>query len=305
MGPVLFNLYIRSLYSTVKDLRFAIHGYADDHQVYKSFSRLDQYTTLVDLVPACFRDISNWMSEHFLQLNPGKTEIIVFGTPAALGKLIIKGTFLDSKTCIRFSPVAKNLGFRLDECLTFNKQVANLKSICFLKLRAIAKMKPFLTVKQMTMLVQAVIISALDYCNALYYGCNKSVIRQLQVIQNRACRIIFGLKKRAAVDEKMQSLHWLKIDERIVFKILLLVYKGIHGMAPSYISELLSFNNTVTSSKRRSSLHISLQTHPRAFETAAPKLWHQLPSTIKSCETIGLFKTLLKTYLFKKSYNLE
>ena len=111
--------------------------------------------------------------------------------------------------------------------------------------------------------------------------------------------------QRAAVDEKMQSLHWLKIDERIVFKILLLVYKGIHGMAPSYISELLSFNNTVTSSKRRSSLHISLQTHPRAFETAAPKLWHQLPSTIKSCETIGLFKTLLKTYLFKKSYNLE
>ena len=305
LGPVLFTLYIRSLYSTVKDLRFAIHGYADDHQVYKSFSRLDQYTTLVDLVPACFRDIYNWMSEHFLQLNPGKTEIIVFGTPAALGKLIIKGTFLDSKTCIRFSPVAKNLGFRLDECLTFNKQVANLKSICFLKLRAIAKMKPFLTVKQMTMLVQAVIISALDYCNALYYGCNKSVIRQLQVIQNRACRIIFGLKKRAAVDEKMQSLHWLKIDERIVFKILLLVYKGIHGMAPSYISELLSFNNTVTSSKRRSSLHISLQTHPRAFETAAPKLWHQLPSTIKSCETIGLFKTLLKTYLFKKSYNLE
>ena len=80
---------------------------------------------------------------------------------------------------------------------------------------------------------------------------------QLQVIQSRACRIIFGLKKRADVDEKMKSLHWLKVDERIVFKILLLVYKGIHGMAPSYINELLSFNNTVTSSNRRASLHIS------------------------------------------------
>ena len=168
-------------------------------------------------------------------------------------------------------------------------------------------MKPFLTVKQMTMLVQAVILSALDYCNALYYGCNSSILRQLQTIQNRACRVIFGLKKRAQVSEKMQSLHWLKIDERIVFKILLLVYKGINGQAPSYISELLTFNNIVTSNKRRSSLHISLcePAHPRAFETAAPKLWHQLPASIKACQTTELFKKRLKTHLFKRSYNLE
>ena len=307
LGPVLFNLYIRSLYSTVKDLKFAIHGYADDHQVYKSFTHMDQYTILVDEVPSCFRQICNWMSHHFLQLNPGKTDIIVFGTPSVLGELTIRGTFLNSETCIRFSPVVKNLGFRLDECLTFKNQVVNLKSTCFYKLRSIARMKPFLNVKQMSMLVQAVIISSLDYCNALYYGCNKSVIRQLQVIQNRACRVIFGLKKCTDVTEKMKSLHWLKIEERIIFKVLLLVYKGVHGLAPSYINELLSFNNTVTTNKRRSSLHISLcePSHSRAFQTAAPKLWHQLPASIKTCQTIELFKKCLKSYLFKKYYNLE
>ena len=306
LGPVLFNLYIRSLYSTVKDLKFAIHGYADDHQVFKSFSRMNQYATLVDEVPLCFNEISSWMDEHFLQLNPGKTEIMVFGTPSVLGKLSIRGTFLDSETCIRFSPVAKNLGFRLDESLTFNKQVATLKSNCFIKLRAIAKMKSFLTIKQMTMLVQAVILSMLDYCNALYYGCNNSIIRQLQTIQNRACRIIFGLKKRTDVTEKMKSLHWLKINERIVFKILLLVYKGVNGLAPAYINELLSFNNIVTSNKRRSSLHISLgePSHRRAFQTVAPKLWYNLPESIKSCTSTELFKKRLKTHLFKCSYNI-
>ena len=189
----------------------------------------------------------------------------------------------------------------------FNKQVTFLKSSCFLKLRAIARMKPFLTTKQLTMLTQAVILSALDYCNALYFGCNVSVMRQLQTIQNRACRIIFGLSKREDVNDKMQSLHWLKIEERIIFKILLLVYKSLNGLAPAYISELLTFNNIVTSSKRRSSLHISLcgPAHPRAFQTAAPKLWHQLPASIKACQTTELFKTYLKTYLFKRSYNLE
>ncbi len=307
LGPVLFNLYIRSLYSTVEDLGFKIHGYADDHQVYQSFTPVHEHTTLVDKVPSCLRKICDWMDKHFLQLNPGKTEIIVFGTPTVLGKLVIKGTILDSGTCIRFSPVAKNLGFRLDERLSFNTQVMTLKSSCFLKLRSIAKMKSFLSPKQMTMLIQAVIISSLDYCNALYYGCNKSTIRQLQIIQNRCCRIIFGLKKRTDITDKLQSLHWLKIEERITFKILLLVYKGVHGLAPSYINDLLSFNNIVTTNKRRSSLHISVNepSHPRAFQTVAPRLWHNLPASIKSCHTIELFKKQLKTYLFKKSYNLE
>ena len=163
LGPVLFNIYIRSLYTTTKSLSFAIQGYADDHQVYKSFSRLDEYTTIMSDLPECFKQIQEWMSTHFLQLNPGKTEIVVFGSPAILKELSIQGTFLDPVTCIRFSPVVKNLGFRLDCNLSFKQQVASLKSSCFNKLRYIAKMKPFLNTKQMGTLVQAVILSSLDY----------------------------------------------------------------------------------------------------------------------------------------------
>ena len=177
--------------------------------------------------------------------------------------------------------------------------------LCFLKLRSIGRMKPFLSTKQVTMLVQAVVISSLDYCNALYFGCNGSVIKQLQTIQNRACRVIFGLKKQDAVLEKMKSLHWLRINERIIFKTLLLVFKGFHGLGPSYINELICFNNI--SSTRRQSLHIPVNTpcHPRAFQTSAPKLWHQLPDHIKHCNSIEHFKGALKTHLFKQSYNID
>ena len=200
--------------------------------MYKSFACLDEYSVVTYDVPTCFKEIGEWMSHHYLELNPGKTELIVFGSPAVLKELCLKGVFLDSDVCVRLSPVVKNLGFRLDECLTFSQQVTKLKSNCYNKLRQIGRMKPFLTTKQITMLVQAVVGSLLDYCNALYFGCSKSVISQLQNIQNRACRVIFGMKKRHSVDVKLQSLHWLKIPERIEFKILLLVYKSLNGLVP-------------------------------------------------------------------------
>jgi len=303
LGPVLFNLYIRSIYRTVQGLNFFIHGYADDHQVYKNYDKTTEYSMLVNEVPECFKNISKWMTRNYLQLNPGKTEIIVFGSPSVLASLSIRGVFLDEGVCIRFSPVVKNLGFRLDSCLTFNDQVKKLKQSCFHKLRHIAKMKYFLTETQIRILIQAVILSKIDYCNSLYYGCQTYVINQLQVIQNRACRIIFGMKKRENVDHRLQELHWLKVKERIEFKVLLLIFKSVKGQAPDYLNELITFNND--SGCRRRSLHIvNPRMQCRAFQSAAPVLWNLLPHSIRDSDTVTIFKSRLKTHLFKRSFNI-
>ena len=176
---------------------------------------------------------------------------------------------------------------------------------CF-KYFGLFEMKSFLTTKQMSILVQAIIISSLDYCNSLYYGCTNAVLNQLQNIQNRACRLIFGLKKRDSVQDKLKNLHWLKVRERIEFKLYLLTFKAVNGIGPSYLSDIITFVND--SSRRRSSLHISVRSHsshPRAFQTVAPKLWNQLPIEISSCRDIALFKRMLKTHLFKKSHGLN
>lgn len=305
LGPVLFNIYIRSLYNSVHNLKFNIHGYADDHQIYKSFSSNSEYSMFINDIPECFNEISKWMNNHYLQLNCGKTEFIVFGSPAILSQLSINGVFLNSDVCIRFSPVVKNLGFRLDKTLSFRQQVSNLKSTCFLKLRNITRMKRFLNTNQLQILVQAVVISALDYCNALYYDCSQTVIDQLQLIQNKACRTIFGLKKRDGVQAKLKELHWLKVEQRIEFKTLLIVYKSLNGMAPVYLSEL--FNDHLAGSGRTSKLLIPRQ-HilcTRALQIAGPKLWNSLPSVIRDSSSVNVFKRQLKTHLFKISYGLN
>jgi hypothetical protein len=305
LGPILFNIYIRSLYRTVRSLSFMIHGFADDHQVYKSFNPADEYTVMVNDIPSCFMQINEWMTEHFLQLNAGKTEIIVFGNSNVLSKLQIHGIFITPSVCVRFVSTAKNLGFYLDSSLDFSNQVKKLKSSCFHKLRNIAKMKSFLTQDQMQQLTQALIISSMDYCNALYFGSNSSVLRQLQTIQNRACRTVLGLKRRASVDTHLQNLHWLKVAERIEFKILLVTYKSLNGIAPSYLSELFSYNPI--SGSRTPSLQPYLaktSVGDRAFISCASKLWNNLPCDIKHSSNISIFKRKLKTFLFTKSFNI-
>ena len=112
-------------------------------------------------------------------------------------------------------------------------------------------MKTILTTKQLQILVQAVVVSLLDYCNGLYFECSQSLINQLQLIQNKACRVIFGLKNKDSVEEKMKSMHWLKVEQRIEFKIILLVYKSLNELAPLYLTELFSHN--IASSSNRSS----------------------------------------------------
>ena len=69
LGPVLFNIYITSIYLTIKDTKFIVHGFADDHQVYKSFVKEQEYQILVKELPSCFAEIENWMASYYLQLN--------------------------------------------------------------------------------------------------------------------------------------------------------------------------------------------------------------------------------------------
>ena len=300
LGPILFNIYIRSLYSTVTSKRFKIHGFADDHQVYKSFKPDSEYQVLCFDLPKCFQDIETWMTRHYLQLNPGKTEIIIFGSRKVLSELEINGIFLKPSVCIRTVQVAKNLGFHLDSTLRLDPQIKKLKASVCHKLRNISKMKPFLSEKQIQIITQALVMSSLDYCNALYIGANQPILKQLQNLQNRAARVIKGLKRKDDVTPYLEELHWLKVKERIEFKILLLVFKCIYGLAPKYLSDLIQYNSS--SSGRTVSLHCLPHTSSKAFSAVAPKLWNDLPQEIKQTVNINLFKKKLKAHLFRKCY---
>ena len=82
LGPILFKIYIRSLYNIISTTAFDVEGYADDHQLLRQFSPFLQMRVLSDSINDCLKTIESWMNEFFLRLNASKTKIMVFSPPS-------------------------------------------------------------------------------------------------------------------------------------------------------------------------------------------------------------------------------
>ncbi len=143
-------------------------------------------------IAGCLADISAWMKEHHLQLNLAKTELLVFpATPTLQHDFMIQ---LGSST-ISPSASVRNLGVIFDNQLTFKEHIAKTAGSCRFALHNIRKIRPFLTEHAAQLLVQALVISRLDYCNALLAGLPSNTIKPLQMIQNAAARLAFNEPK--------------------------------------------------------------------------------------------------------------
>ena len=302
LGPVLFNLYIRSIYGCVKDLGFDISGYADDHQVLKSFGTDSQGMVLIYDLDKCFQEIKRWMSRYYLQLNDSKTQIIVFGSTRVLKEIQIKGINTSSGTSVRFISTVKNLGIYMDSKLTLSNQVVNLKKKSFTTLRNIRKIRFLLTKEQLKVIVNSLVVSCLDYCNGLFYGITEKLLMQLQLIQNAAAKAVTGKYKHDHLDEDLCQLHWLNVKKRIIFKIALLAYKSVNGLAPAYLQELFRYSHHGRTLKLIIP-EVKSKYGQRSFSVIGPRLINRLPTSVTCSINVDTFKTALKTYLFNLSLN--
>ena len=299
LGPILFNLYTRSISKVFSSAGFSSSGYADDNSGLCAFTHHTSYDVIMNNLPECFEKLRAWMNHHFLKINETKTEIIIFGSQSFLSSNIINGTFLESGHCIRASDSVKYLGVHFDSLLNFNKHINSVSSSCYLFIRKLSSIRKFLSQKDCESLVHAFISSRLDSCNSLFFGLTKANISKLQKVQNAAIRVITFKKKRESVKECYQELHWLDVHQRISFKILLIVFKCIQGIAPASLQTSIVIKDQNAMTLETSYFPIS-NIGRRAFTFYAPRQWNSLPADLRRVNKLDTFKAHLKTHLFSK-----
>lgn len=244
------------------------------------------------------------MTVNKLKLNESKTEFFIAASQHNLAKLSDTTIRIGSED-ITPSTTIRNLGVIFDSNMNMSSQVTSLcRSINF-TLWNTSRVRRFIDQDSCNHAMRALILSKLDYANSLLSGCSMSNITRLQRLQNRSARIIFQVAKHHSSAPLLKTLHWLPVDKRIAFKTLLHVHKSLNGQAPAYLTDCLSVyipGREGLRSANDTTRLVTPTTHrlvgSGSFSVSGPKLWNDLPPTIRSCNNITAFKCQLKTHLF-------
>jgi len=161
----------------------------------------------------------------------------------------------------------------------------HISKVCgaaFYHLHNIGRIRKFLSPDDTKFLVHAFITSRIDYCNSLLYGLPGCQLNKMQRVLNAAARLVCKAPRYLHVTPFLRELHWLPIRQRVYFKIILFGFKAIHGIAPPYISELISIKAQSAYSLRSANgillspsiIKTRKTLGDRPFQVAAPQLWN-------------------------------
>jgi len=210
------------------------------------------------------------------------------------------------------------------EFLFFAQHISSLSESCFLNICDFRRIRNTIDQTTACTIATFLIHSKIDYCNSLLLILPATQTNPLQLVLNSAARAVTKTPKFHYITHILKSLHWLKINERIKYKVRSLTYKSLKTGQPSYLRSLLSFpsyrctrsSSLITLS--HPSLTFRLKIATRSFYLSAPNLWNNLTSHLRqvvhhvtlslisfshvSDLSTSLFLKKLKTHLFHSSF---
>jgi len=300
-----FLLYAADLLELVRRHQLTPHACADDVQIYGS-CRPTEAGPLITQLSACVYKVSSWMASNRLQVNPSKTEVLWCSSSRRQHQIPSFPLTVDTTSV---SPVASvgDLAVYLDADLTFRTHVNAVVKACFAVLRQMRSIRRCLRRHTLTTLIHSLVIIKVDYCSSLLAGVSSQLLSRLQFVFNAAARMIYSSRRSEHITPLLRELHWLKVPQRIQFRLCVLRYQCLHGTAPAYLSESLHSVANIGARRCLHSADTSTLLFPstrrstvgdQAFPVAVARAWNALPVTVRGASTLSAFCRQLKTHLY-------
>ena len=244
---MLFNLYISTLYQTLQDQGSGpeVIRYADDTSVYKSYPAdiAEKESATVKGLEVDIELTKKWMAENRLKMNDTKTEYIVFGNNVQLAKCHHQGIRIGEETILK-SNMIRLLGVHLDTQITLKEHIKMKSAKATYNLHTICELRNVLSKDTTKSLVYAIVSSHMDYCNSVMAGLPMETLKPLQRIQNLAAKLVCRQNHWDSAMGALKSLHWLNIEDRILLKVLCIVYRCVNKQGPEFLNEMFNMKET-------------------------------------------------------------
>ena len=291
LGPLFFLIYYNDLLST---LDCPVDVYADDSTMSATGSSVAEISEI--LTENC-RKVSDWMIRNRFKLNADKTHLLTVGTAERLRITDTLNVHMDG---VRLEESQDRcevlLGIEIDTNLKWKSQVRKLVEKLKTRLVALNKLKfivPYHTRKTIT---TGIFNSVLVYCLPLFGGCNKTDLEDLQVVQNKAARIVTHKPPHTSRKELYDQLGWMTVTQLVVYHTLIMVFKIRQTREPEYLARYLT-NDIRTGNILEPNLKLGLAQKSFCFRGATD--WNSLPFSIRNSAKIGEFKGKLKQWVMK------
>ena len=300
LGPVLFLIYMNDLSLNISDSLLTM--YADDTTVTCCGKTIDEACNKLN---HCLSSISRWFTVNRLVINTEKSNFMIIGTPQKIKSfhgpfnIQINNKFLERVT------ETKLLGVYIDENLNFNRHVQYLTKKVSPKIALIHRLRNTLPPESLNLVYTSLIQSSFDYCLSVWGNSSKKNLTTVQRLQNRAARAVTGnFNFSSSVSTIINNLHWMPIQKRLLYFLGILVYKCLHGKAPTYLINTLNYvSNSHPCNTRNAAQHHLTVPHPflslfkQSFIYAGPTFWNSLPFHITHTDNLFSLKQKLKLYL--------
>ena len=196
-----------------------------------------QLETLM-ILQSCVSESKRRMAYNKLKFNDNKSEFLVVCAPWSRDEISVE-TLTVGTSLVKATVSTRNLGVHIDHALKMDVHIQKQCQSMIAQLKNIAHIRRYLEKQAAEKLIHAFVGSRLDYCNSLLVGIPETSLAKLRRVQNIAARILTGTRKYDHMTPVLYKLHWLPVKYRIEYKIILMTYRALNGLAPNCLQDLL------------------------------------------------------------------
>ena len=291
LGPLLFLLFINDI---VVDIGSNIRLFADDTSLYMV---VDNPDTAAELLNLDINKIMTWAKKCLVTFNPVKTESLLI--TRKLNRPIHPPLLMENQQ-ITETDSHKHLGIYLSSDCTWHKHIDFVKEKAWKRINIMRKLKFEIDRKSFEIFFFTYIRPFLEYASVVWDNCTQYEKAELDKIQNEAARIVTVTTKLVSILALYEETKWETLEERRRKSKLILFYKIINGLSPTYLSSLIppSVSSVSSYSLRNSSdiQTIVCQTaqYFNSFLPSVIREWNSLPLDVRNSTSVSSFKCRLK-----------